>query len=157
MKPLALAVIFSISAFPAFADSHVFYTEPVLVGEKETTSDHGSLPGGDKTKWSTQSGTPEYSDWVDTGEPEVNGNTSTQTQERSATQTDTALNPAQRTVGTDRFDPTSTWIENRQVITTFTPPPEEKEKEKKCEGNCGEGKGNGGGNGTDPEGNPKKK
>lgn len=147
MKYLPSLVVLMMSAAPVFADT--VYSDPVQ-SDVATTSVHGSLPGGDKTRWSTQEGTTNYSDWaaVDTT---VTGNTTVVTETREAVREDEALNPASRTVGTARFDPTTTWTETR-TATTVTEPTTGGNPN--CTGSCGIGNG---GNGTGNEGGGKPK
>ena len=127
------------------------YSDPVITDET-TTSVHGGLPGGDHSRWTTAEGETSYTDWAQTGDPVVTGNTTVVTETRLGTRTDEALNPAGRTVGTDRFDPTTSWTETRTVTTTVTV-----SGGNPCGGNCGLGLGGGGGNGTENEGKGKGK
>jgi len=96
------------------------WSEPEVVGDPEPHyGDHGGLPGGDNAGgesgrgWDYEAvGEVEYTEWEGTKE---DGET------RTGEQAYEAVNPGGQTVGTDRFDKTETWTEQR-VWTEPEPP-----------------------------------
>lgn len=155
MNKIAVTLACLLAASPLAAGTT--YSD-VTVSNEETTSVHGSLPGGDNSRWSTEEGRTTYSDWQNgdsSTTTSTSGNTTTTTtttvQTRDASRTDEALNPAGRSVGTDRFDPTTTWTETRTETTVTTTTTSGNPN---CSGSCGNGNG---GNGTGSEGGGKGK
>lgn len=154
MKKIALTLACVIAATSLAAETT--YSE-ISVSNEETTSVHGSLPGGDHSRWTTDEGVTAYTDWVageTTTTETTTGNTTTTTvvteQTREASRTDEALNPAGRSVGTDRFNPTTTWTETQTVTIVTTT---KTNGGNPCGANCCAAEG---GNGTDNEGKNKK-
>lgn len=88
----------------------------------ESVVEHGSLPGGDNTKWTRTEGELTIEPWETTDGPtETAPNTTVELQSRDVEQTNVAVNPGGNTPGTTRFNEEKTWTENQAVIVVTAP------------------------------------
>lgn len=141
MKILMTAAIAAmLVAGTAFAEEYNVVSDDTTYSEPSTDvvsseSEHGGLPGGENTKWTTDEGDATYtefakvegSDVVVTDTPLLEVNQWTEA--NSGARTDIAVNPGGNTTGTDRFNADVMLEQQRTATQTIvyelvvTPPP----------------------------------
>lgn len=137
---LTAAIATMLMAGTALAEEYEVVSDDTDYSEPSTEvvsseSEHGSLPGGENTRWTTDEGEATYTDFtkvessevVVTDTPLLDVNQWTET--NSGARTDIAVNPGGNTPGTDRFNADVTLEQQRTATQTIvyelvvTPPP----------------------------------